>query len=92
MIYGLVLMLQQAEIERYCFGECGNVIIGGIDTDVAGPLVPCKRDECLHEEATTPVMGTSALTGEEIKIRKLKPVKEPEIPISEFLVHMEASE
>ncbi len=75
MIYGLVLMVQKKEIERFCFGECGAVIIGAIDSEIAGPLVPCRRDDCPFEEQCTPIIGQTGIDNEELKIRKLRPIQ-----------------
>lgn len=70
MIYGVPLMLQEKEIEAYCFGSCGKAKLAGIESDIAGPLIPCSETNCKYEEARTPVIGEAF--GEEVCIRKLK--------------------
>ncbi len=69
MIYGVPLLLQEAEITHYCFGVCGRVALAGIDSDIAGPLVPCSHADCEYCEKESDVVGEAF--GDELKLRKL---------------------
>lgn len=59
-IYGLVLEIQQPEIEVYCFGLCGKISIGSMTLAEDGmtmTLLPCEQAECpyLHSQTDEPI-------------------------------------
>jgi len=72
-IWATVLLVQEDLITKYCFGDCGKALIGGIVDDVAGPLIPCKQEVCPYEEATMEA-GEFKSEGEiyNVTLRKLK--------------------
>ncbi len=71
MIYGVCLEMQQDLIDRYCFGECGQILVGGIITD-CGSFFPCKIEDCKYEEKRTEALGTLEINGSDFCVRKLK--------------------
>ncbi len=62
--------------QKHCFGDCGKIKLGIIDTgdDVAGPGFACTESECLYEKAVIGPMGTAAETGQSISIRVLQEI------------------
>ena len=74
MIFGLSFDLQEREIDAYCL-KCGHIIFGAIDGgDVIGYLCPCRQETCEYEERRSPVIAEMD-GGEEVVIRKLKPLE-----------------
>ena len=71
MIYAVSPVIQEKEVDQYCFKECGKIIIGGIDMKEWGPFCPCKTESCPFEEDRTSVMGQ--VFNEDVCVRKLKP-------------------
>lgn len=58
--YGVVLEIQQPEIEAYCFGLCGKIIFGAMLIPIDGgilTILPCKQTKCpfLHTQQDTPI-------------------------------------
>jgi hypothetical protein len=68
MIYGLFLGVQEKEIQHYCF-PCGKILMAALDLD-GSVLMPCKEDECPHEEKRTEPVGTAF--DDTVCLRKLK--------------------
>lgn len=75
-LYGLVIGIpsQKAIIDAHCFGDCGRIILGGVDGgDDVGALLVCRTPaaECPHldREMDEP-MGD--VQGDPIFLRKLK--------------------
>lgn len=73
-------MMQEKEVNYYCFDKCGKVLVGGLDGgDDVGPLFPCKVDDCPHEDKRTDfIMSFKDTDGSDIQvaIRKLKSLEE----------------
>lgn len=73
-IYGLVMDIpsQREIIEAHCFGSCGKIIAGAINTDWC-VLAPCRIEakDCPHflREMDCPI---GEVMGDLIYIRKLK--------------------
>jgi len=42
---------QRRELERYCFGKCGNIGIGAINLH-GGLFVPCRCEDCPYVSAS----------------------------------------
>ena len=62
---------QDELIKKYCFGDCGSILIGEIfDDEIGINLMPCREDNCPHEEKRGE-LGTMD-TGETVWVRKLK--------------------
>ncbi len=47
---------QKAEIKRYCFDKCGEILIGGVRI-VGMVFMPCSTTECGHEADTMDLSG-----------------------------------
>ncbi|WP_409266871.1 hypothetical protein [Massilia sp. BHUDP2] len=73
-LYGLVLSVQEALITRHCFGDCGQVSLGGaLMTEDLGPLFVCGEEVCPYLKGQTDEpIGTSQMTGEPIFIRAIR--------------------
>jgi hypothetical protein len=74
-IYGLVAMAQEALITAHCFGDCGQISIGGaLIDDQIGPLWLCDVQACPHlKKQMDEPFGTSDLTdGEPIYLRSIQ--------------------
>lgn len=54
-------------ITETCFGTCGKVSV--IETENIGPCFVCTQQVCPNVKQETEVIGTSQMTGEELKIR-----------------------
>jgi len=72
-LFATAPMYQKDLVDKYCFGDCGKAVIGGLMCPVAGPLVPCKQEVCPYEEATV-VAGEFVHEGEiySVTLRKLR--------------------
>ena len=75
-LYGLVVGIksQKAIIDAHCFGDCGRIILGGVDGgDDLGLLLVCRTPaaECPHmdREMDKPIRDVQ---GDPIFLRKLK--------------------
>lgn len=71
-IFGLHVGLQEAEIKHWCFGRCGDILMGVLVDEEMGELAPCKTELCPHEEGRVEV-GTVA--DGVVWVRKLVSVK-----------------
>ena len=60
---------QDKLIDKHCFGDCGKIIMGGI-VDSLTWYLPCKQEECPHEEKR--MKRRKLNTGEMLWLRKLK--------------------
>lgn len=73
-LYGLVLAAQEDLITKHCFGDCGQISLGGaLMTEDLGPLLVCGEEVCpyLKGQLDEPI-GTSMMTGEPIFIRGIQ--------------------
>jgi len=76
-IYVVSPLAQKVEVDKHCFGDCGKILVGGIE--VAGaPFFPCRTNPCPYEEKTLE-FGTVLfeLGTEQIFVRKLKKEQKP---------------
>lgn len=76
-IYAVSPLAQKVEVDKHCFGDCGKILVGGIE--VAGaPFFPCRTNPCPYEEKTME-FGTVLfeLGTEQIFVRKLKKELQP---------------
>jgi len=77
-IYGLIVSIQAQDelIKKYCFGECGNVLVAGADGGPGvGPLFLCdeEKENCMcHDRQTDESPGD--IFGRPLYLRKLKQV------------------
>ena len=71
-LYLVSPLANKEETDKYCFKECGKIIVGGIDF-MDALWLPCREDNCLHEEKSMS-FGKAEILGEEeeIIVRKLK--------------------
>jgi len=70
MIFG-ICTIQKEIVKKYCFGECGQILIGGLDGgDILGALYPCSEEICPHEEKRLKLGKLD--NGEIVYLRKLK--------------------
>ena len=74
-LYVVSPLAQKEEVDRYCFKDCGQIIIGGIDI-LGAPFCPCRTEACPYEEKSIS-LGKAKVFGawEEIIVRKLKPLQ-----------------
>jgi len=49
MVFALNPLTQMTEIERYCYGRCGNHLSGNIRSDIFGNLKTCNQRNCDFE-------------------------------------------
>jgi len=65
-------LAQKEETEKYCFGSCQKIKIGGIEF-MDAPWLPCYEDNCPNEEKNQS-FGKFKIYDkkEEIIVRKLK--------------------
>ena len=49
IVFALSPLTQLAEIEKYCNGECGNLLSGNIHNDIFGNLKTCNQMNCDFE-------------------------------------------
>lgn len=49
-LYLLSLGAQESLITQHCFGDCGKIIVSGIEF-MGGSWFPCKQESCPNEEA-----------------------------------------
>ncbi len=79
MIYGVSPFAQKNEIERYCFNDCGKILIGTFES-CGGDFLPCNQSVCLFEEKHTEVIGEIQWhpdgKTDEVILRKLKTLNE----------------
>jgi len=70
MIFG-ICTIQKELVKKYCFEECGQILIGGLDGgDMLGSLYPCNEKICPHEEKRLKLGKLD--NGEIVYLRKLK--------------------
>jgi hypothetical protein len=43
------LEAQESNVKHFCFDECGNILIGGLDI-MGGIFMPCKTEACEYTE------------------------------------------
>lgn len=72
MIYAVPINIKsQDELsQKHCFGDCGKIILAGLDLHDFGSSFICRMDVCPHEDKTAGPIGD--LDGEEVMLRKLK--------------------
>lgn len=73
-LYGLVTASKEqwALIQAHCFGDCGKISMGTMESPV-GPLLICGHEPCpyLKKQLDEPC-GESAATGEPVYLRSLE--------------------
>lgn len=71
-VYAVSPLAQKAEVDKFCFRECGQIIIGGLEIAFA-PFCPCHTNPCPHlEKELSFGIGNFDWGEEEVIIRKLK--------------------
>ena len=73
-LYGLLLAVQEELITEHCFGDCGQISMGGaLMTADLGPLLVCTEEVCpyLKGQLKEPI-GNSQMTGEPVFIRSIQ--------------------
>ena len=68
MIYAVSPFAQKELVKKFCFGECGKILLGAVEL-CGGSFFLCRHDLCEYEEARTPVLGN--LDNEDVCVRKL---------------------
>lgn len=75
-IYGLLASVPEQDelIKNHCFGDCGQISMGGaIVDDKLGVLFVCCQEECPYQKKVTDEpIGKSEWTGDDIYLRSLK--------------------
>ncbi len=68
---------QKGAIDKYCFRECGKIIVGAITDEQFGAMMVCRTDAdkcpCLEKEMDEPF---GDVNGENVYLRKLKHITE----------------
>ena len=72
-LYLVSLGAQEKLITKYCFGDCGHIIVGGVNL-MGGAFLPCRTEKCPYLEKQLELEGTVKMFGQEEKIivRKLR--------------------
>lgn len=73
--YAVVLGLQEAEITKHCFGDCGKAILAAMHDEELGPLIPCAQSECPHLSMQTDEPMWHNNDGRPVYLRKLVPLR-----------------
>lgn len=50
MMFCLIVQAQKAEVEKYCFKDCGKILIGSGYAKGVGELGLCNEDVCPYME------------------------------------------
>ena len=71
-LYLVSPLANKKEVDKYCFKECGEILVGGVDFMDAHWL-PCRTEKCPYEEKHQS-FGKEHMFGEdnEIIVRKLR--------------------
>jgi len=70
MIFG-ICTIQKELVKKYCFGECGQILVGGLDGgDILGSLFSCNKKKCPYEEKRVKLGKLD--NGEVVYLRKIK--------------------
>jgi len=73
-VYAVSPLAQNAEVDAFCFKECGQIIIGGIEIEGA-PFCPCRTTLCRHEVKIVDLGKAKFAWGyEQVIVRKLRPL------------------
>jgi len=75
-IYALVLGLQEPEITKHCFGDCGKGLLAGLMDPDLGALIPCAQAECPHLEKQMDESLWTTVEGHSVYLRRLKPIQQ----------------
>ena len=68
--YALVVLIQQKEVDYYCFGICKKLKVAGVDIGPAGPCFICCTQDCAYEaKSSTDPIGQAF--GDDLYIRRL---------------------
>ncbi len=51
-IYLISNQMQEKEVKKYCYGECGEILIGAIEID-GYTFFPCVGENCPFEDKTS---------------------------------------
>jgi len=71
-VYAVSLDLQKAEIDQYCFRDCGQIIIGGIEFNNMA-WCPCRTKDCPYLDREISIGEAPFDWGkEELILRKLR--------------------
>ena len=63
---------QKPLIEAHCFGDCGKISLGHMESEY-GPMLICTHEDCPHlDEQTDEPIGESSMEGLPVFVRKLK--------------------
>ncbi|NQT04171.1 MAG: hypothetical protein HQ580_19250 [Planctomycetes bacterium] len=49
MLFAISALIQEKQAQKYCFDQCGKIIIGGLDDATLGPCFPCRQEDCPFE-------------------------------------------
>jgi len=75
-VYVVNLDLQEPEITQFCFRDCGQILVGGIEFNNTA-WCPCQTTVCPHLDRELSVGKVPFDWGEEkLVLRKLKPLME----------------
>ena len=72
-IYCILFPIQQKQIGEWCWGSCGNGLIGALDLGEGITAIGCHEDECPHLDRQMDEPFGS-LDGRDVILRKLKDV------------------
>ena len=76
-IYAVSPLAQKTEVDKHCFGDCGQILVGGIEI-CGGPFMPCRTNPCPYEEKTLDMGEAEFSWGkEQVFVRKLKQEAKP---------------
>ena len=83
-LYAVCHSLQEEEIKHYCFKQCGQIIIGGLDFNGMA-WCPCRTEECPYLDRQLSMGEVDLDWGkEELILRKLLPfIKPPPLGVEE---------
>lgn len=72
-LYLVSLEAQSKEVNKYCFGECGKILIGAVEMSGLA-FLPCKTEECpfLEKQMEAEPIAFDEIVYEDVYIRKLR--------------------
>lgn len=72
-LYAVCENLQQKEIDRFCFKDCGKILVGGLSYNGLY-WSPCRTEDCPHSDRETKIgkVKLDVWGEEELTLRKLK--------------------
>ena len=75
-IFAVSPFAQKKEVDKFCFGSCGKILIGAL-TLCGGGFFPCGEEICPHEEKHMEEPVGSIESGP-VYLRKLKEAADEE--------------